>query len=69
MQQLLTGKKRLPGFEGEWKKQSIGNLLKEVRRAVDWNDDDDFKLLSVKRRSGGVVLREVLKGHEILTKK
>lgn len=26
MQQLLTGKKRLPGFSGEWKKVKLGNL-------------------------------------------
>ncbi len=26
MQQLLTGKKRLPGFEGEWELKRIGNL-------------------------------------------
>lgn len=27
MQQLLTGKKRLPGFEGEWKKVELGDAL------------------------------------------
>lgn len=26
MQELLTGRKRLPGFSGEWKKQSFGKL-------------------------------------------
>ena len=29
MQQLLTGKKRLPGFEGEWKTDKLGNLFAE----------------------------------------
>lgn len=29
MQQLLTGKKRLPGFNGEWKKVKLKKLLKE----------------------------------------
>ena len=29
MQQLLTGKKRLPGFDGEWKKTPLKTLLKE----------------------------------------
>jgi|SRR5680860_265548 len=28
MQQLLTGKKRLPGFEGEWEKIELGDVLK-----------------------------------------
>ena len=27
MQQLLTGKKRFPGFDGEWKKMELGKLL------------------------------------------
>ena len=29
MQQLLTGKKRLPGFAGEWKTDKLGNLFAE----------------------------------------
>ena len=29
MQQLLTGKKRLPGFSGEWKKEHLGKLFSE----------------------------------------
>ena len=75
MQQLLTGKKRLvnpetgKAFEGEWVQEEIGNLLKEVKRPVEWDDDTDYHLLSVKRRSEGIVLREVLNGHKILTKK
>ncbi|RUO28755.1 restriction endonuclease subunit S [Aliidiomarina sanyensis] len=74
MQQLLTGKKRLLNkngdrFSGEWKVVEIGRVLKEVKRPVDWDDDAEYKLLSVKRRSEGVVLREVLKGSDILTKK
>lgn len=27
MQELLTGKRRLPGFEGEWKEASIGGII------------------------------------------
>ncbi|MDJ1472444.1 restriction endonuclease subunit S [Xanthocytophaga flava] len=30
MQQLLTGKKRLPGFEGEWRKLHLHEIAKEV---------------------------------------
>lgn len=30
MQQLLTGKKRLPGFSEEWKKVKIGSFIKEI---------------------------------------
>ena len=35
MQQLLKGKKRLKGFDGEWKKQPLKNFLKQVSRKID----------------------------------
>lgn len=31
MQQLLTGKRRLPGFKGEWKNIRVGNVIYEER--------------------------------------
>lgn len=68
MQQLLTGKRRLKGMRGAWSEQQIGNLLKEVRRPVSWSDDDIYRLVSIRRRSGGAFLREELLGREILTK-
>ena len=39
MQQLLTGKRRLPGFTGEWKKCLLGNLLREIKRQIIWDDN------------------------------
>lgn len=39
MQQLLTGKKRLPGFEGVWKKIELGN-------AVDYQQPTPFLVTS-----------------------
>lgn len=30
MQQLLTGKQRLPGFSGEWEVKRLGDILKEI---------------------------------------
>ncbi len=68
MQQLLTGKKRLKGFKGAWKKYSYTELLKIVKRPVIWNDNELYKLISVRRRSGGIFLREELWGHQILVK-
>ena len=35
MQQLLTGKKRLPGFEGEWQNLSLGELGEVSSAGVD----------------------------------
>ncbi len=61
MQELLTTKK-------DWNKLRIGNLLKIVKRPVEWNDDELYKLISVRRRSGGAFFRESLYGKQILTK-
>lgn len=42
-QQLLTGKKRLPGFDGEWKKYTLGDFFDE-RKETNY---PDLKLLSI----------------------
>ena len=68
MQQLLSGKKRLKGFSGEWKEYSYGEILKVVKRSVYWNDDELYKLISVRRRSGGIFYREALLGSQIMVK-
>ncbi len=68
MQQLLTGKKRLKGFEGEWKKCTYSNILSEVKRTLIWDEDELYKLISVRRRSEGLFFRESLYGREIATK-
>ena len=68
MQQLLTGKKRLPGFSGEWKEVSFEKLLKQIKRKEEWDDNKLYKLLSVKRRSEGIFDREHLFGYQIAVK-
>lgn len=68
MQDLLTGKRRFGGFEGAWRRVRLGEVVKEVKRPVVWDDNDEYKLLSVRRRSGGIFLREVLQGSQIKTK-
>ncbi len=69
MQQLLSGKKRLPDFDGEWSSWTFEELFKKVSRPVDWDDEETYELISVRRRSGGLFHRDSLKGYEILTKK
>ena len=68
MQQLLTGKKRLPGFSEEWKEVSFEKLLKQIKRKEEWDDKKLYKLLSVKRRSEGIFDREHLFGYQIAVK-
>ena len=68
-EQLLTRKRRLKGFEGEWESVEIGAVLQQIKRPVDMVDDDSYEQLTVKRRSGGIVFRASLLGKETLTKK
>jgi len=50
MQQLLTGKKRLKGFEGEWKKCVIKNFAKEV--SIRNINNTDYVVLSCTKYDG-----------------
>ena len=68
MQQLLTGKKRLPSYNSNWVKLQIGKVLEVVTRRVNFYDDTEYTLVSVRRRSQGLFLRSILYGREILTK-
>jgi type I restriction enzyme S subunit len=51
MQQLLTGKKRLPGFTGEWKEQKISSILRERQEC---NTIGNLRICSVAVTSGVV---------------
>jgi len=52
MQQLLTGKKRLPGFSGEWEVKRLGELLayeqptKYLVKDSEYSDDNDVPVLT-----------------------
>lgn len=67
-QQLLTGKRRFPEFTREWRTHRIGDLLQEVKRYVEWNDGDTYKLVGIRRRSGGFFFRGAIRGKAIKTK-
>ncbi|WP_341649792.1 restriction endonuclease subunit S [Thauera humireducens] len=41
MQQLLTGKTRLPGFDGEWRRGSVGDVVEALEAGVSVNSLDD----------------------------
>ncbi|MCF8080487.1 MAG: restriction endonuclease subunit S [Desulfobacterales bacterium] len=68
MQQLLTGKSRLKGFVGRWKKIPLNSLFNQVSRPVEFDDSADYNLISVRRRSGGIFPRGILRGTDIKTK-
>jgi type I restriction enzyme S subunit len=65
MQQLLTGQRRFKGFKGEWQECHLGDVVEEVRRYVTVEDDTQYRLVSVRRNSGGLFDREPRPGREI----
>ena len=55
MQQLLTGKRRLPGFEGEWKSVKLGEIFSRISRK---NNDASDNVLTISGQDGLVSQRE-----------
>ena len=54
MQQLLTGKKRLPGFSGEWREVKLGDIFDERNET----NRDDLPLLSITGDKGVIYQSE-----------
>ena len=52
MQQLLTGKKRLKGFGGEWKNIKLGNIAERITRK---NEEDNKNVVTISAQRGFVV--------------
>ena len=52
-----------------WVDWQLGDLVVEVDRRVEWDDDMIYKLVSCARRSGGIFHREDKLGSEIAVKK
>jgi type I restriction enzyme S subunit len=75
-QQLIAAKEeqkkglmqRLFQAQDNWKKYTYKQLLKEVKRPIEWDDEEKYDLISVRRRSGGLFHRDSLFGHQIKTK-
>lgn len=66
MQQLLRGRRRFPEFIGKpWRTVHIGDILSEVKRTVKLDADTAYRLVSIRRRSGGFFDREVRLGQQI----
>ena len=51
MQQLLTGKKRLPGFSGEWKEVKLGSLFEKINRK---NNEGNTNVVTISAQKGFV---------------
>jgi len=59
---------RFSGFTEAWKQRKLGELLTEVKRPIKLIDDEEYQLVTVKRRNEGVHPRGILKGKDILVK-
>jgi type I restriction enzyme S subunit len=58
----------LPHTPNGWVRSSLSEYLHSAARPVKMKDDQTYRLVTVKRSRGGVVLRENLKGCEISVK-
>ncbi len=58
-----------PLTNSAWKTVCMGELLKYLDERVQLIDGEEYKTITVKRRHGGLVERETLRGSEIKTKK
>ncbi|MEX2382838.1 MAG: restriction endonuclease subunit S [Opitutales bacterium] len=65
MQQLLSGEKRLPGFEGEWVIRKYKDLFKKVERPIPLQKDSNYRLASIRRNAGGFFDRGSARPDEI----
>ena len=57
MQQLLTGKKRLPGFSHKWKPVTLRKVLRRTEPYEKLIEGTSYPLISVRRRAGGTFAR------------
>ncbi len=52
----------------DWEMRQLGSLFQVVERPIKMLDDKEYRLVTVKRRNGGVVAREQLNGEQIKVK-
>jgi type I restriction enzyme, S subunit len=52
-----------------WKEISLGKILRHLDERVTMDDEREYLTITVKRRHGGLEIRERLFGHQIATKK
>lgn len=64
MQQLLIGKRRIPGFKGQWKRVSLGKALEPITRAVA-KPEGSFLAAGIRSHGKGVFLKPDFKPADI----
>lgn len=64
----LVPRIRLKWFTDEWEEKPIGEVLTEIKRPINLEDNELYELITVRRRNGGVDSRGYLQGKDILVK-
>ena len=59
---------RFEGFSDPWEQRKVHEVLSIVVRSVDLKDDEEYQLITVKRRNEGIVQRTRAVGKDILVK-
>ncbi|QGG46302.1 restriction endonuclease subunit S [Heliorestis convoluta] len=59
---------RFAGFTDAWEQKKVGDVLTEKQRPIKMEDDEEYQLITVKRRNEGIVSRGYFKGKDILVK-
>jgi type I restriction enzyme S subunit len=57
MQQLLTGKRRLPGFIEPWNETQLDQIFRREQRPTELVQGHEYRLVSIRRRAGGLFER------------
>jgi type I restriction enzyme, S subunit len=58
----------IPSMPPGWKRVTIEQCLEEASKPISMRDSESYRLVSIRRRSGGMFHRGTLYGREILTK-
>ena len=67
-QQLVLGSKRFPSLNRtKWRRVQLNEVLKHIFRPVNWSPRDLYRLISIRRRCGGLFRREDLLGADYKT--
>lgn len=67
-QQLLNGSRRFSKFSRtKWRRVQLSEVLKHIFRPVNWSPTDVYRLISIRRRCGGLFRREDLLGADYKT--
>ena len=69
MQQLLTGKKRLPGFSGEWEEHKMSEILISAGKRVETIPSEIYRQIGVRSHTKGIFYKHGVTGEKLGNKR